>query len=91
MCAAKMHDDEVETDASLVRRLLAAQFPQWADLPIVRPVARRATRARSNDQQPAECSVASVRYYRSALAPDDSNARWSIMVSPMCWTCATRP
>lgn len=30
----KMHADEVETDADLVRRLLAAQFPQWADLPI---------------------------------------------------------
>jgi aminoglycoside phosphotransferase (APT) family kinase protein len=32
-----MHEDEVDTDAALVRRLLAAQFPQWADLPI-RPV-----------------------------------------------------
>ncbi len=37
MTAAKMHIDEIETDASLVRRLLAAQFPDWADLPI-RPV-----------------------------------------------------
>ena len=33
----KMHDDEVETDVELVRRLLAEQFPQWAELPI-RPV-----------------------------------------------------
>src|SRR5262249_43770029 len=31
-----MHDDEVDTDAVLVRRLLASQHPQWADLPIVR-------------------------------------------------------
>ena len=31
-----MHADEVDTDASLVRRLLSAQFPQWADLPIER-------------------------------------------------------
>ena len=31
----KMHDGEVDTDVSLVRRLLAAQFPRWADLPIV--------------------------------------------------------
>lgn len=31
-----MHADEVDTDASLVRRLLAAQFPQWADLPLER-------------------------------------------------------
>ena len=30
----KMHLDEVDTDVFLVRRLLAAQFPQWADLPI---------------------------------------------------------
>lgn len=29
-----MHADELATDASLVRRLLAAQFPQWVDLPI---------------------------------------------------------
>lgn len=29
-----MHADEVETDVSLVKRLLTAQFPQGADLPI---------------------------------------------------------
>ena len=29
-----MHIDEVESDAHLVRRLLAAQFPQWAGLTI---------------------------------------------------------
>lgn len=34
MSAGKMHPDEVDTDASLVRRLLAAQFPRWAGLPI---------------------------------------------------------
>lgn len=32
-----MHTDEIETDADLVRRLLAGQFPRWAELPI-RPV-----------------------------------------------------
>ena len=37
MPAGKMHADEVDTDMSLVRRLLAAQFPRWADLPL-RPV-----------------------------------------------------
>jgi aminoglycoside phosphotransferase (APT) family kinase protein len=31
-----MHADEVATDADLVRRLLAAQFPGWAGLPIER-------------------------------------------------------
>jgi aminoglycoside phosphotransferase (APT) family kinase protein len=37
-----MHADEVDTDVPLVRRLLAAQFPQWADLPI-EPVLPRGT------------------------------------------------
>jgi aminoglycoside phosphotransferase (APT) family kinase protein len=32
----KMHADEVHTDVSLVGRLLAAQFPRWASLPIRR-------------------------------------------------------
>src|SRR5262249_17384328 len=32
----QMHDDEVDTDAVLVRRLLASQHPQWSALPIVR-------------------------------------------------------
>src|SRR5260370_12175415 len=36
MCGLKMHAAEVDTDASLVRRLLAAQFPDWADLPLER-------------------------------------------------------
>lgn len=34
MCA-KMHADEVDIDLSLVRRLIAAQFPRWAGLDIV--------------------------------------------------------
>jgi aminoglycoside phosphotransferase (APT) family kinase protein len=34
MPAGKMHVDEVDTDVSLVGRLLAAQFPRWADLAI---------------------------------------------------------
>jgi hypothetical protein len=32
----KMHADEVDTDPSLVSRLLADQFPQWADLRLER-------------------------------------------------------
>jgi aminoglycoside phosphotransferase (APT) family kinase protein len=34
MAAPKMHADEIDTGVELVRRLLAGQFPQWADLPI---------------------------------------------------------
>ncbi len=42
MPAGKMHADEVHTDVALVRRLLAAQFPQWAELPVA-PVASAGT------------------------------------------------
>lgn len=34
MSVGKMHADEVDIDVSLVGRLLAAQFPQWANLPL---------------------------------------------------------
>ena len=33
---ARMHDDEFELDDALVRRLLRAQFREWADLPLRR-------------------------------------------------------
>jgi hypothetical protein len=33
---ARMHADELEIDESLVWRLLAEQFPQWAELPLSR-------------------------------------------------------
>ena len=38
MPGRRMHTDEVHSDADLVTRLLATQFPQWAEL-TVRPVA----------------------------------------------------
>ena len=34
MADTPMHADEIATDAGLVRRLIAAQFPRWARLPI---------------------------------------------------------
>jgi aminoglycoside phosphotransferase (APT) family kinase protein len=34
MRVTRMHADEVETDVPLVGRLVASQFPEWADLPI---------------------------------------------------------
>lgn len=34
MAVGRMHGDEVKTDVALVGRLLDAQFPQWADLPL---------------------------------------------------------
>ncbi len=35
MATPKMHPGEIETDVTLVRRLLVGEFPQWADLAIV--------------------------------------------------------
>jgi aminoglycoside phosphotransferase (APT) family kinase protein len=37
-----MHADEVDTDPSLVQRLVAGRFPEWADVP-VEPVGPRGT------------------------------------------------
>jgi aminoglycoside phosphotransferase (APT) family kinase protein len=34
--ATQMHADEIEIDEALVRALVGAQFPEWADLPIRR-------------------------------------------------------
>src|SRR5438093_1479570 len=34
MSGTRMHTDEIDTDASLVRRLLVAQFPRWSHLAI---------------------------------------------------------
>jgi len=42
MSTSKMHADEIETDVQLVSRLLTAQFPQWANLPI-KPVTSAGT------------------------------------------------
>ncbi|MGZ4589738.1 MAG: aminoglycoside phosphotransferase family protein [Actinomycetes bacterium] len=36
MDGEKMHSDELDTGAELVARLIAAQFPQWASLPVVK-------------------------------------------------------
>ena len=36
MGEARLHADEIETSVPLIRKLLAAQFPQWMDLPISR-------------------------------------------------------
>ncbi|MFI2370812.1 aminoglycoside phosphotransferase family protein [Streptomyces sp. NPDC018833] len=36
MSSVKMHADEVDIDKSLVGRLVAAQFPRWAHLPVTK-------------------------------------------------------
>ncbi len=79
MTTRKMHVDEVSTDVSLVGRLLAAQFPQWAALPI-RPVASAGTDNalyRLGDQM-------AVRLPRVGWAVDqiDKERRWLPLLGP---------
>lgn len=42
MSITRMHEDEIMTDAALVSQLVAAQFPEWAGLPVT-PVASSGT------------------------------------------------
>jgi aminoglycoside phosphotransferase (APT) family kinase protein len=35
MTSNRIHPDQIDIDTALVRRLLSAQFPDWADLPLV--------------------------------------------------------
>jgi aminoglycoside phosphotransferase (APT) family kinase protein len=75
----KMHADEVDTDESLVRRLLAAQFPQWADLPIS-PVSSAGTDNalyRLGDEM-----VARLPRIQGATGQADKESRWLPKLAP---------
>src|SRR5579859_6000663 len=77
MSSGKMHADEVDTDASLVRRLLAAQFPQWAELPIA-PVLSSGT---DNAMYRLGDDLA-VRLPRIYWAVDDKEREWLPRLAP---------
>jgi aminoglycoside phosphotransferase (APT) family kinase protein len=74
-----MHHDEIPSDADLVRRLLIAQQPQWADLPI-RPVTSTGT---SN----AMYRLGADMVVRLALRPSSARSvekehRWLPILAP---------
>lgn len=79
MSSGKMHADEVDVDIALVRRLLAEQFPHWADLPItpVRSAGTDNALFRLGDDMSArlpriEAAIAQVekeQYWLPRLAP----------------------
>jgi aminoglycoside phosphotransferase (APT) family kinase protein len=74
-----MHLDEVDTDASLVGRLLATQFPRWADLPIV-PVPSSGTDNalyRLGDDM-----VVRLPRVHSATGQVDKEQRWLPVLAP---------
>jgi aminoglycoside phosphotransferase (APT) family kinase protein len=80
MPAGKMHDDEVDTDVSLVRRLLAAQFSQWADLPIA-PVSSAGT-DNALYQLGGEMVVRLPRIHW-AVGQIDKEQRWLPVLAPL--------
>ena len=45
MPAVRMHADQIDTSAALVRRLLRAQFPRWAGLAVAGRRPHRQARA----------------------------------------------
>src|SRR5579884_2661762 len=79
MSSSKMHVDEVDVDVSLVGRLLAAQFPQWADLPIA-PVHSAGT-DNAIYRLGSEMAVRLPRI-ESATGPVDKEHRWLPRLAP---------
>jgi aminoglycoside phosphotransferase (APT) family kinase protein len=75
-----MHADEVSTDPSLVGRLIDAQFPEWADLPI-EPVPFRGTDNalyRLGDRM-----VVRLPRIRQATLALDKECRWLPKLAPL--------
>lgn len=75
-----MHADELHTDVPLVRRLLAAQFPQWAALPI-EPVSSSGT---DNALYRLGADMV-VRFPRIhwAVGGVEKDFRWLPMIAPL--------
>ncbi len=80
MPSPKMRPDEIDIDASLVGRLIARQFPQWAGLPLTRVCSAGTDNAmyRLGDDM-------AVRLPRvpGAVADVDKEQRWLPRLSPL--------
>ena len=77
----KLHADEVATDASLARRLVTAQFPQWADLE-VEPVEEDGT-DNATYRLGDELSVRLPRGPRRGVGQVDKDLRWLPVLAPL--------
>jgi aminoglycoside phosphotransferase (APT) family kinase protein len=78
-----MHADEVATDVSLVNRLLAAQFPHWADLPI-EPVPSPGTdNAIYRLGEDMAVRLPRVRGVRGATGKLEKECRWLPRLAPL--------
>ena len=79
MATSKMHLDELDTDISLVVRLLITQFPQWANLPIkqVRSAGTGNALYRLGDDM-----VARLPRIPSAVGQVDKEQKWLPRLAP---------
>lgn len=79
MAQAKRHDNEVAVDEGLVRRLLHAQFPAWADLPleIVEPSGTDHTIYRLGDEMVVRMPIVEWATRQAA-----KEARWVPFLAP---------
>ena len=80
MSTGKMHADEVDIDVPLVRRLLATQFPQWADLSI-EPVASAGTE-NAIYRLGEEMAVRVPRRYEGKSKQLEKEHRWLPKLAP---------
>ncbi len=74
-----MHADELDIDGALVRRLLAAEFPAWADLPLepVRPRGTDNALYRLGDELVARLPRREVN-----VGPLEKECRWLPVLAP---------
>lgn len=77
--APRMHHDEIESDADLVRALLQAQLPHWAELPIERVASTGTDNAlyRLGDHL-----VARLPLRPSSIAPVEKEHAWLPVLAP---------
>ena len=76
----KMHADEFDIDGSLVARLLAAQFPQWADL---RPAAVDSAGTDNALDRLGDEMVVRLPRIPAAVAQVDKEHRWLPELAPL--------
>jgi aminoglycoside phosphotransferase (APT) family kinase protein len=84
----KMHEDELSIDQSLVERLVAAQFPQWADLPV-----RHASSAGTDNAMFKLGDTMVVRLPRIDWAADsvEHEQTWLPVIGPLLPVATPRP
>ena len=79
MSGRRLHADQPDVDAALVKRLIASQHPQWAGLPIERVASDGTTNAIYRLGSAAAVRLPLVRYGEQAI---DVEGRWLPRIAP---------